>query len=434
MVAMASAVSPTQAAPSRILSVDILRGLTIAFMILVNDAGDGRHTYAQLEHAQWSGLTLTDLVFPTFLFLVGASIIFSLANRVARGESRVALARNIVRRAITILLIDFFIALFPSFHLTQLRIYGVLTRIAICYLVVGLLCLVTRRAVVLLTLAVTLLVGYWVLMRFVPVPGFGVPTHDIPLLDPDGNLTAYLDRAFNAFTQAVLHTGRLYESTRDPEGLLSTLPAIATVLFGALGGIWLRRSTTVHHHAGVTLPVSADEADGLRATQSNQAVQTAGRTLGGLVVAALLCLAIGFTWNHAFPINKKLWTSSYVFAAAGFSLLGLSICYGLIDYLRLERVSRVFRASLWPWLVFGSNAITAYAVSELLIEAGGLIHIQDPAAPGGRPVSFWGWVYQHLFAHGQSTKNTSLAFALCYVALCFLPNLLLWRKRIFLKV
>ena len=136
MVGMSSAISPTRAAPDRILSVDILRGLTIALMILVNDPGDGRHTYAQLEHAQWNGLTLTDLVFPTFLFLVGASVIFSLSNRISRGESRAALARNIIRRAATIVLIDFFIALFPSFHFTQLRIYGVLTRIALCYLIV----------------------------------------------------------------------------------------------------------------------------------------------------------------------------------------------------------------------------------------------------------------------------------------------------------
>lgn len=434
MVAMPSATSVTHAAPSRILSIDILRGLTIALMILVNDSGDGRHTYAQLEHAQWSGLTLTDLVFPTFLFLVGASIIFSLGNRVARGDSRAALARNIVRRALTILLIDFFIALFPTFHLTQLRIYGVLTRIAICYLVVGLLCLVTRRAAVLLSIALTLLVGYWLLMRFVPVPGFGVPTRDIPLLDPDRNLTAYVDRGFNVFTQAVFHTGRLYEGTRDPEGMLSTLPAIATVLFGALAGIWLKRSTAVQHRGDLALSPSTINVDGSISQVQTEAPQTPARTLLGLILASAVCLAIGFFWNATFPINKKLWTSSYVFAAAGFSLLGLSVCYGLIDTLRLERRSKIFRASLWPWLVFGSNAITAYAVSELLIEAGGLLNFPDPSAPGGRPMSLWGWLYLHLFSHGQSTKNTSLAFALSYVALCFLPNLLLWRKRIFLKV
>ena len=432
MVPMSSAASVTHAAPNRILSVDILRGLTIALMILVNDPGDGRHTYAQLEHAVWNGLTLTDLVFPTFLFLVGASIIFSLGNRIARGDSRAALAKNIVRRAVTIILIDWFIALFPYFHFTQLRIYGVLTRIAICYLIVGLLCLVTRRAAVLLSIAITLLLSYWILMRYVPVPGFGVPTHDIPLLDPDRNLTAVIDRAFSSFTISVFHTGRLYEGTRDPEGMLSTLPAIATALFGAIAGLWLRRSTAVKHQGTLTV-VEGDEVATIPVVQE-EAVQTPGRTLAGLVLACAVCLTIGFLWNAAFPINKKLWTSSYVFAAAGFSLLGLSVCYGLIDYLRLERRSKIFRASLWPWLVFGSNAITAYAVSELLIEAGGMFRIHDGSAPDGRPVSLWGWIYQHLFAHGDSTKNTSLAFALFYVALCFLPNLLLWRKRIFLKV
>ena len=433
MVAMASAVAVTHAAPDRILSVDILRGLTIALMILVNDPGDGRHTYAQLEHARWSGLTLTDLVFPTFLFLVGVSIIFSLDNRLALGGSRALLARKIIRRSITILLIDFFIALFPTFHITQLRIYGVLTRIAICYLVVGLLCVITRRAAVLLSLAVTLLVAYWILLRFVPVPGFGVPTHDVPLLDPDRNLTAFIDRGVNAFVQAIFHTGRLYEITRDPEGLLSTLPAIATVLFGTLTGVWLRRSTTVRHRGDLGIqPASKAFAENM--DLGAESAQTAGRTLAGLVSASFACLVLGFWWDMTFPINKKLWTSSYVLAAAGFSLLGLSVCYGFIDTLRLERRSRIFRASLWPWLVFGSNAITAYAVSELLIEAGSMIHMQGLGASSGRPLTLWGWIYWHIFSHGDSTKNTSLAFALCYVALCFLPNLLLWRKRIFLKV
>lgn len=434
MVAMSSAATVTQSAPSRILSVDILRGLTVALMILVNDSGDGAHTYAQLEHAQWNGLTLTDLVFPTFLFLVGASIIFSLAGRVARGDSRAALARNIVRRAVMIVLIDFFIALFPFFHLGQLRIFGVLTRIALCYLVVGLLCLVTRRMAVLASLAVALLLGYWILMRFVPVPGFGVPTRGIPLLDPDRNLTAYLDRGFTAFTQAVFHTGRLYERTRDPEGLLSTLPAIATTLIGALTGLWLRRSTTVEHRSGLEAVPGATATERAKTeTGTSQRLQTPGRTLAGLFAASVVCLLLALAWNHSFPVNKKLWTSTYVLAAAGFSLLGLSVCYGLIDYLRLERRSPAMRAFLWPWLVFGSNAITAYAVSELLVEVLGSIHVNE-VGPNGRPLSVWTWVYRHLFAQGHSTVNTSLAFAIAYVAVCFLPNLLLWRKRIFLKV
>ena len=433
MFAMPVTSATTHAAPSRILSVDVLRGLTIALMILVNDSGDGAHTYAQLEHATWNGLTLTDLVFPTFLFLVGASIIFSLANRVSRGDSRAALARNMVRRAVTIFLIGMFLNVFPHFHLSHMRIFGVLPRIAICYLVVGLLCLVTRKAAVLASIAIALLVTYWVLMRFVPVPGYGVPTHDIPLNDPDRNLTAVIDRAFNGFTRHYLHTGHLYEGTRDPEGILSTLPSIATAIFGALTGLWLRRSTpTLHRGVLVAAEETAPGQVTAVGVQTVDAVQTPGRTFAGLVVAAVVCLTIGFLWNHSFPVNKKLWTSSYVFAAAGFSLVGLSFCYGLIDLLRLERKSAAVRAFLWPWLVFGSNAITAYAVSELLVEIAGNIHLYDKTT--SRMTNLWGWTYDNIFARGHSTDNTSLAMALAYVALCFLPNLFLWRKRIFLKV
>src|SRR5271169_242641 len=181
MVNMQDRLSATSAAPARVLSVDVLRGITIAFMILVNDPGDGAHTYTQLEHAAWNGWTLTDLVFPNFLFLVGASIIFSLHSRIAKGESRSALAGHIVRRAAILFALGMFIGAFPHFHLTHLRIYGVLTRIALCYLCAGLICLATRKMSHLAIIAATLLVGYWMLMRFVPVPGFGVPTRDIPL-------------------------------------------------------------------------------------------------------------------------------------------------------------------------------------------------------------------------------------------------------------
>ena len=411
----------TVVAPNRVLAIDVLRGITIAFMILVNDAGDFRHAYGQLKHAEWNGFTLTDLVFPTFLFLVGASIIFSLGNRLARspggtldGATRARLAPRILRRAATIFLLDLLIAAWPFFHLTRLRLYGVLTRIAICYLVVALLCLFTQRVRTLLLTAAALLVGYWVLLRFVPVPGFGVPTHDIPLLDPDRNLVASLDRAVTAFLQRTLHTGVLYERTRDPEGLLSTLPAIATTLLGSVTGLWLRRVETVPE---------------LRTRRSI----TPQACLRGLLVASISCLVLGQLWNLVFPINKKLWTSSYVLFAAGLSLLGLALCYWAVDVLRLQHRSHAARAALWPWLVFGSNAITAYAFAELLIETLASIHLQDALTPG-RPANAVSWVYHHIFARGGSTANTSLAFALAYVLVCFLPNLLLWRRRIFLKV
>jgi len=445
-------VQTVAAAPSRVLAIDVLRGITIAFMILVNDPGDGSHTYEQLEHARWNGLTLTDLVFPTFLFLVGASIILSLSARIARSAggtqdsaggtldstsgtldsaTRQALARNILRRAATIFLIDLVLAAMPFFHLSQLRIYGVLTRIALCYLVVGLLCLLTRRMATLFAIAAALLVGYWALMRFVPVPGFGVPTHDIPLLDPYRNLTAWLDRGINDLLQRTLHTGRLYERTRDPEGLLSTLPALATTIFGSITALWLRRTTAARP---LHLPPAHTEPSS-PAAPSTVTSQTQFQTLRGLLLAAVVALVAGVLWNRTFPINKNLWTSSYVLVAAGCSLLGLALCYWLIDILELQHRSHLGRAALWPWLVFGSNAITAYAMADIFETLFSVIRVHDPwISNPAIKVPLSGWIYAHLFARGHSTENTSLAFALAFVTLCFLPNLLLWRKRIFLKV
>ena len=279
----------TGASPSRVLSVDVLRGFTIALMILVNDPGDWTHVYSQLDHAPWNGFTLTDLVFPNFLFLVGVSIIFSLESRIARGESRRTLALHIFRRAALLFLIKLLLSAFPHFHLAHLRLYGVLTRIALCYLAAGLLCLATRRARALLTIAAALLIGYWALMRFVPIPGLGIPTHGFPILDPDRNLAAWLDRAVNAFTQRTLHTGSLYNRTRDPEGLLSTLPALATTLIGCVTALWLRRADPSH-------------------TRETRISRT--YCLTGLIVSGLLSLTAGLLWNPWFPINKNLWTST----------------------------------------------------------------------------------------------------------------------------
>jgi predicted acyltransferase len=396
---------PSAIAPSRVLSIDVLRGITIAFMILVNDPGDGHHVYAQLEHSAWNGCTLTDLVFPTFLFLVGASIILSLQARIRKGDSRRVLALHIVRRSAILFALDLFIAAFPHFHLGHLRLYGVLTRIALCYLCVGLLCLVTQRPRWLFALCAALLIGYWALMRFAPVPGFGIPTHEIPLLDPDRNLVSWLDRAVNAFLQRTIHTGVLYRVTRDPEGLLSTLPAIATTLFGSVTALWLRR------------------------VDSKTNAITKSRCALGLLLSGVLSLTAGLVWNLSFPMNKNLWTSSFVLFAGGAALLGLAVCYWLIDVRRLHETS-VGKRLIWPWLVFGSNAIVAYATSELLVELMAWIKLQD----GGKSVTAWLWLYHHTFALSSNTKLTSVLFAVAYVATCFLLNWLLWRKRIFVKI
>ena len=402
------------AAPgSRVLSVDVLRGLTIAFMILVNDPGDWGHVYGQLDHAEWNGFTCTDLVFPNFLFLVGVSIVFSMQTRAARGESRRMLALHVVRRAAVLFAIKMFLSAFPHFHWSHMRIYGVLTRIAICYLVAGLICLATQRVRVLLTIAAALLVGYWALMRFVPVPGFGVPTHGFPVLDPDRNLAAWIDRGFSAFTLRTIHTGTLYNHTRDPEGLLSTLPAIATTLIGCVAGLWLRTAK-------------------INTRRGESSV-----TLMGLLSVGLCCLSGGLLWGLRFPINKNLWTSSYVLFSAGWSLLLLALCYWLVDVRKLN-TSKAGRWLVWPWWVFGSNAIFAFVFSNFIVElmlwikvpGGALVNATDPL----KPVTAWFWLYRHIFARGSSDEHTSLAFAVAYVFFCFVPVWMLWRRRIFLKI
>ena len=387
--------------PPRILSVDVARGITIAFMILVNDPGDWSHVYSQLDHSVWNGWTLTDLVFPNFLFLMGASLIFSLQSRRARGEKRSALAVHVLRRALILFGLDLLIAAFPHFHLGELRLYGVLTRIALCYLCAGLICLGTRKILNLSLIVIVLLVGYWGLMRFVPVPGFGVPTHDMPILDPYRNLTAWLDRGFMGFIQRVLHTGSLYNGTRDPEGLLSTLPAIATTLIGAIAGRVMR------------LPG-----------------QSASKNLKLMLATAVLSIAAGELWGTVFPINKNLWTSSYVLFAAGCSLAGLALASWLVDVRRIQDRSEAGRALLWPWLVLGSNAIVVYAFSDFLVEILDWIRLRDD----GKSVTAGGWIYVHLFSHHHSTELTSVAYAIVFVAVCFIPNWVLWRKRIFVKI
>jgi predicted acyltransferase len=399
--AVSQSAAPARAPSVRVLSVDVLRGLTIAFMILVNDPGDWTHVYPQLDHAAWNGWTLTDLVFPSFLFLIGMSLIFSLQSRIRRGDSRLSLAGHILRRAVIIFAIKMFLSAYPHFHLAHLRIYGVLTRIALCYLCAGLLCLLTRKIIPLACITAALLIGYWALMRLVPVPGFGVPTRDIPLLDPVGNLTAWIDRGVSAITLRTNNMGRLYRITSDPEGLLSTLPAIATTLLGSITAVFMRSPQYTP------------------ATKSNV-----------FALAGALFVAAGELWSHTFPINKNLWTSSYVLIAAGISLLGLALFYWLVDMQRVQDRSRIASAALWPWLVFGSNAIAAFVISELLVET--MLWIKVPDA--GRTITLWNWIYVHGFSHGHSTEITSVAFALAFVLLCFLPNWLLWHRRVFLKI
>jgi len=379
--------------PARMLSVDVLRGLDIAFMILVNNNGDERHAFWALKHAAWNGFTPTDLVFPTFLFVVGISTVFSTASRVAQGASKASLFFHVLRRAVILFLFGQVVNNFPFFHLDTWRVYGVLPRIAICYLIVATFYLLSPGWRNKVAVAIAALVGYWILMRYVPVPGYGVPGRDIPLLDHDANIVAWLDRH-------IFSAPHLYERTRDPEGLLSTIPSLATALMGLLTGIWLRTGRTL--------------AEKTR----------------GIAFAGLISVALGAIWNFSFPINKKLWTSSYVLFAGGLSLLLLALCMWIVD-LRNQpgRSAPGAKPSPWlrPLLVFGTNAIFAYVLSELLASALGSIHL-------GSGQNAEQWIYQGIHHVIASAPFASLAYSLAFVAVCWLPTYVLYRNKIFLKI
>jgi predicted acyltransferase len=407
MAASAVAVQGTppvvQVKPQRVLSVDVLRGFTIALMILVNDPGDWGHVFRQLDHAEWNGWTLTDLVFPTFLFLVGASIVFSFAAREAKGDCKATLTGHLFARAGKILLLDLLLTYFPRMHWGGLRLYGVLTRIALCYLFAGLILLATRRVRSLVVIIAALLLGYWVLLRWVPVPGIGLPGRDVPFMDQNLNLAAWLDRAAMAWTQRWLHTGTLYNHTRDPEGLLSTLPAIATTLLGALAGLAMRPACLAGSWRGVRVRVAMWGVAGILA---------------------------GEIWSRWFPINKNLWTSSYVLLAAGIAAVVLALCSWIVDG-RPQPWPRWLQVVTWPWLVFGSNAITAFVTSVVVVKTMLFIH---HTGVDGVSRTWWYLYYYELFARHGSNDWTSLFFAVSVVVVCFLPVWWLWRKKIFLKL
>jgi len=399
----------TSYAPGRVVSVDMLRGLTVALMILVNDPGDWEHLFKQLDHATWNGWTLTDLVFPTFLFLMGVAMVFSMDARSSRGHGKWARAGKIVSRAAKIFVLDLILTYFPTMHWTRLRFYGVLTRIALCYLIAGLILLATRRVRILAAIVAVILIGYWVMLRWVPVPGAGMPVRDIPLLDPVMNWTSWIDRGVVNFTQHWLHTGRLYKTVRDPEGLLSTLPSIATTLLGVLTGFWMQKI--------------AGEGVGARARVKMHRKQKM------LALAGLAGVVVGEVWAMWLPINKNLWTSSYVVLTAGVAALSLAACSWLVDG-REQPWPRWLKVVTWPWVVYGSNAIAAFVISEALVKTMIFIKITDE---DGDKHSLWALSYAP-FEHWGSNAWTSLAFAIAFVVVCFVPVWLLWRKRIFLKV
>jgi len=419
------------------MSLDAFRGLTIAGMILVNNPGSWRHIYGPLRHAEWNGWTPTDLVFPFFLFIVGVSLAFAMERRLERGSGHLELLAQALRRSAIIFLLGLFMAGFPNWRLvapyglmvmglslachdapifswgsdgsarlrkvaggllviaaiacfivdfgyfqeSRIRVPGVLQRIAVCYCVASLVLLSTRSAgriaVILL-----LLVGYELIVAYTAPPA----GYTAKVTGESGLLHDWID--------VQLLGAHLYSERPDPEGLLSTLPAIATTLLGLVTGSWLRGTR--------------DDRDKL---------------IGMFFVANLLLFA-GLWLDAAVPINKKIWSSSYVVLTAGLAMHVLAMCYWLIDVRGWRRWSS-------PLVVFGTNAIVVFVASSLLAKMLGRWKVAD-AVGGTRSVK--AWLFEEGFASWASPLNASLLFALAYITFWLVMLLPLYRAKVFVRV
>lgn len=366
-------------APSRarLDSLDAFRGLAIAGMIVVNSPG-GERNFEQVEHAGWNGLTAADLVFPAFLFAMGVSVVLSLTARRAAGAAKRELFFQALRRAAVIFGVGLLLSGFPFVAMSHLRIMNVLQRIALCYLGAAALFL-AESPVAEAVAAAAALVVYWLLMTRVPVPGFGAGS-----LTPAGSLASYLDRR--------LLGHHLYRPLYDPEGLLSTLPAFASGVFGMLAGRLLQ-------------------------SRAPRAAKASALAAGG--AAAIVA---GLLWSLWFPLNKSLWTSSYAVFTAGTSACLLAACYWLIDI-------RGTRAWSLPLRIFGLNSLAAYVCSDALWQLARRITVAAPA--GGREQLRY-WLRDALFGR-LTPPEASLGYALLSTALVFAGMTVLYRRRVFLK-
>jgi predicted acyltransferase len=377
--------TPTASVPARLFSLDVFRGLTVMAMILVNNPGDWGHIYWPLEHAEWNGWTPTDLIFPFFLFIVGVSLAYALAGAKNAHAPLGPVMARVARRAAILFALGVFTSLYPEFDFLGVRIMGVLQRIALVFLGCSFIYLTTswRTQVILL---ITLLVGYAMLLQVVPVPGVGPAS-----LAPTTNLGAWLDRL-------VLTEPHLWRTSRtwDPEGLLGTLPALGTGLLGMLAAQWLRRP-------------------GLSPRER----------VGGLAAAGVVAAGLGQVWSYWFPINKALWTSSFVLLAGGLALLFLALLYWLCDV----RQSRRWAA---PAVVYGVNAITVFFLSAILSRTFDLVPLTGPT---GKPAGLKEWLYEWGIAPFFSDPRlASLVGGLLLVAIWWAILRLMHARGIHVKV
>jgi len=367
---------------NRLVSLDVFRGITVAAMILVNNPGSWSSVYPPLLHASWNGCTPTDLIFPFFLYIVGVSIHFAYQNTLMSGLNK-KIFLKILKRSLIIFGLGIFIAWFPVFtleRLSTLRIPGVLQRISIVFFCCSLIYLKTGWLAQ-IRIAVLLLVGYFIGMTMIPVPGVGDAN-----LEPSTNLGAWLDR--------LLLDGHLWAQSKtwDPEGLLSTIPAIATGILGMLTGQLFQK---VNDHEE--------------------------RVVWMFLIGAMLIVS-GLAWGLVFPINKSLWTSSYVLYTGGIAMQFLAACYWIVDV-------KGYQAWAKPFIYYGTNAIFVFVASGLLAKTLIRIKVDEEGT-----ISLWSFLYQNGYANWLPPKVASLLFAV--TLLLFFLTILhqMYNRKIFIKV
>jgi predicted acyltransferase len=360
---------------NRLISLDAMRGFTIAGMILVNYPGSWEHIYHPLEHAEWNGLTPTDLVFPFFLFIVGVSITLSFTKLLDRNTPKKELYKKIVIRAIKIFIVGIILSLIPNFEFTNIRFAGVLQRISIVFLVCSFLFLNSSFRFQ-AWLGAFILIAYWLVMTLIPTPGVGAVS-----LEKGVNLAAWVDSA--------LLPGRMWQGTWDPEGILSTFPAIVTGITGLLAGHLLLSKRSAHEKALL------------------------------LLVFGFAGVCAGYFWGLGFPVNKNLWTSSYVLVTSGLASLLLGTMYYVVDI-------RNHTTGTKPGIIFGANAIAIYVLSDLI----SIIFYSLPFGSASLNAHFM----NGLTAIGFDPKFVSMLYALIFVCINFGIALFLYRKKIFIRL
>ncbi len=366
----------------RLTSLDVFRGITIAAMILVNMAGVSGKVYPSLDHASWNGCTPTDLIFPFFLFIIGVAMAFSLAKYTTK-ERKITkdIYIKIIQRTLILFLLGLLINGFYNYDFSTIRLMGVLQRISIAYFFAAIIIL-NFKPKQQIAIAGTILIGYWLAMILIPVPEYGAG-----ILTKTGNFGAYIDRLI--IPKAHLYRGDEFNQMGDPEGLFSTLSAIVSVLFGYLTGTWIKDN----------------DQD--------------SRTAMDLVIFGLSALIIGILWDFAFPINKKIWTSSYVMFTTGWALLMLAGCFELIEVRKKDSWAK-------PFEVMGLNAIFAFVASVLLIKFLAKTKLGQ--------ISIYDWMYQNLFVPRLGELNGSLIFAFITLLFWWVIVYIMYMKKWFIKI